>query len=696
MKQTRFVAALAALVAIAPLAAMASPVQVFTVENTLSGWSAQGLRDAQGRVVVPPGGTFTPLPGGGFLRDQLTRYDLFDADGRQTGGPYAYAELPAPDAGALIVGKDGRPGLDDATGGLLDTHGKELLPPVYGHVAYLPGTGLFAIERARRWGLVDAHGTVLVQPTFDTAADAPGAVLVSRRGQQGLVGRDGQFVVPFGMADIQPVKDGVKSVDRFTVCESGDGAKPGCRVIDAQGQTLLGGMRVDAVEYARNLQRWMVMHRDPPRDPSADASDEGSVSALLLDESGKTVARFDCGSSGSLTRIGELIVAGRPTAGGGDCLVGLVDRDGKWVVQPEYASIARLYDAAWRDPAHDDPAPVEYLVTSAAKDGDTKRGILDANGNRILAAAYYNITERYPQLGLYVAARSDREWGVVDRDGRWRVPPVYGGLAPNADLPLPFRLFVKSGKTDDDDRYVLHDLRSGRQVFTQSYRYLSFQYDFRWKSLGLPWTEYVVIVAQRPDKKTGVIDFSGRTVVPFQYDNIEALGDWGDMRATKNDKDVTIMGLPAAKAAAVRDAISRAMRGGQAPIANALSPYMGRFAPVDYLDTAALNDAVAKKRLARPVAPMMLLDANTAIMDFSMITSKAAPAYDFLEYYCPRDAGFDVLMPGADTSDKACGDPRSPMLKFRRTTQDDWRCDGCERRGLPVLWRRLDARAEKQ
>ncbi|KML47415.1 hypothetical protein VL15_32020 [Burkholderia cepacia] len=257
-------------------------------------------------------------------------------------------------------------------------------------------------------------------------------------------------------------------------------------------------------------------------------------------------------------------------------------------------------------------------------------------------------------------------------------------------------MFVKSGKTEDDERYVLYDLRSGHPVFTQPYRYLSAEYDFRWRSFGLPWDKYAVIVAQRPDKKTGVIDLSGKTVVPFQYDRIEVLGEWGHMRATKNDKDTTVMALQADKAAAVRDAISRAIRTGPAPIPDERSPFMGHFAPVSYLDTTALNDAVAKKRLARPVAPMMLLNGDTAIMDFSMITSKQAPAYDFLEYYCQRDTGFDVLMPGAETPDKACADPQSPMLKFRRTTHDDWHCDGCERRGLPVQWRRLDARAVGQ
>ncbi|KML47416.1 hypothetical protein VL15_32025 [Burkholderia cepacia] len=124
-------------------------------------------------------------------------------------------------------------------------------------------------------------------------------------------------------------------------------------------------MRVEDAEYARSLHRWMVMRRDPSSDPAAEGADDYRVSASLLDESGKTLGRFDCESSGTLTRIGELIVAGRPPSGGRDCLVGLVDRDGKWVVQPEYSSITQINDAAWRDLVRDDPAPVEYLVTSA-------------------------------------------------------------------------------------------------------------------------------------------------------------------------------------------------------------------------------------------------------------------------------------------------------------------------------------------
>ena len=141
---------LAAALSLAVFAASAQePLQIFSVKNELTRWRGDGLRDAQGRVVLAPAGLLTALRNGGFLAQRDGAYWLYDALGARIAGPYDNLEAVDPALDALIVGVGGHPVLG-GDGGLIDGRGRELMAPVYKDFRYLPGTGLFSFEQARR------------------------------------------------------------------------------------------------------------------------------------------------------------------------------------------------------------------------------------------------------------------------------------------------------------------------------------------------------------------------------------------------------------------------------------------------------------------------------------------------------------------------------------------------------------------
>jgi len=210
--------------------------------------------------------------------------------------------------------------------------------------------------------------------------------------------------------------------------------------------------------------------------------------------------------------------------------------------------------------------------------------------------------------------------------------------------------------------------------------------------VNAPWPEFVIVAAERGGKH-GVIDMEGNVVVPFEYYNIDSPDRWGRVTVYRDENDEKgrqVDGLPPQKAARLRDMLSRQIREQQAPVSSVHAPYAGRYVPAQYTDAAQVQAAALRGALSRPVAPMILMDASTAILDLGMIGNRKGPALDYLEYYCERDNGFDILMPGADVSERACVDSKAPRLILQAAGEEEWTCSTCKDYGLPERWRRTD------
>ena len=681
------------------VSAQEPPLQIYTVKNELVNWRGDGLLDPQGRVVLAPAGLLTALGNGGFLAQRDGAHWLYDARGTRVAGPYDDLEAVAPALDALIVGVGGSPVLG-GDGGLIDGRGRELMAPIYKGFRYLPGTGLFSFEQARRWGLADARGQVVVKPTLDGVADAPGAVLVGDAGQQGLMDRTGRYVVPLSERPVSSINDGAsKATGYFAVCDTQGSV---CRGVDGAGRPILGGRTFSAAMFHADLSRWVITEAPEPA-PKVEADDPvatGIATAprrILADERGRTLASFECDY---LYRIGGLFRAARAKSEGGDCVWGLVDRDGRWRVPARYDSIEAVGNG-WGVNADAPTAKVdEYVVGIDGEDRERRYGVLAADGSEILPPRYAQIFYRYSELDLYLVRQGDKI-GLVDRQGRWRLEPTYSETAPNASLPLPYLML--SERDDDGDgpqreRDAIIDLRTGKPMFAGDYEYLSVEYDFRWGKLGLPWEEFAVVVAKRGDKY-GALDLQGRVVVPFEYDSLQGMDSWGRLQPMRGERDLPpVSGLGPQRSARLHETLSRRLRAEPAPHASEAAPYAGRYVPADYRSAEQVRAAVASGRLSRGFAPMLLLDEDAAIIDLDMIVDKKRPDFEFLEYYCARDNGFDLLLPLSALSEEACKDAAAPKLEFRASASagadEAWDCGNCAAKGLPARWVRTDPAAD--
>lgn len=687
-------AALAVALAASAAPAQESPLQIFTVKNELTRWRGDGLRDAQGRVVLGPAGLLTALAKGGFMAQREGAFWLYDARGARVGGPYDSLEAVDPALDALIVGVGGNPVLE-GDGGLIDGSGRELMAPVYKDFRYLPGTQLFSFEQARRWGLADAQGRVVVKPTLDGISDAPDAVLVGDAGQQGLIDRTGRYVVPLGASTVSSLNDhtGV-ATGFFDVC---DHAGAVCRGVDSAGRPIFGGRTFSGATLHRDLSRWVITDALEPA--GAAASDAPAAIGVgitprkvLADEQGRTLATFDCDY---LYRVGGLFRAARAKDDTGGCLWGLVDRDGQWRVPARYDSIETVREAAGvkADAATAD----DYVVGINGEDGKRLYGVLAADGSQILAPQYEQVFNRYAELGLYLV-QQDRKVGLIDRQGRWRMQPSYTETASNTDLHPPYLLLSDRDRDDDGDgpqreRDTIVDARTGKPVFASDYDYLDVEYDFRWEKLGLPWEEFAIVVARR-DGKYGALDLQGRVIVPLKYDNLQGLDSWGRLRPTVGERDLPpLSALGPQRSSRLHEAVSRQLRAEPAPHASESMPYAGRYVPADYRDAEQVRAAVAAGRLSRAVAPMLLLDEDAAIIDLDMVADRKRPNFEFLDYYCARENGFDLPLPLAKPVEDVCEDPSAPKLEFRAGADGSWDCATCAKSGLPSRWVRTDPAA---
>ncbi|QWF16524.1 WG repeat-containing protein [Lysobacter capsici] len=665
-------------------------LEVFTLNNELTRWAGQGLRDAQGRVVVPVDTVeLIRLPGGGWLSRAGLGGELLDARGKRIAGPFEYVEPPEPSLDVMLIGTEGSP-LLSGKGGLVREDGRVVAEPAYAELDALEGTGLFSFQRARRTGAMNAQGRIVLEPLNDSVKAVASLLAVTRRGQSALFDRSGKALTQFrDGVDYQAlegspwIRECIRPVGEDVVDE------PRCRVLDETSKPALPG-EFAQIDYLPEAQRWVAIPYGKAKGGDESAPRYANRTVLLLDKTGRRVAELQARSIRQ-TQAARLVVT-VATSDGADEREGLADRDGRWLVKPDYDRIETLPIAfAERD---GNKAPPQFSTLRWVEGIRSHAGVVDADGRVILPMAERQVIAHYPSLALYIVKLGDKT-GVIDSDGRWRIQAKHSGTAPNSDLPAPYVMFSDtdySGQGEDRDRYTLYDLRSGKPVFAHEYQYLDPQDSYWPMGLKAPWPEFVVVDAQRGGKH-GVIDMEGKVVVPFEYYNIDSPDRWGRVTVYRDENDENgrqVDGLSPQKAARLREMISRQIREQQAPVSSVHAPYAGRYVPADYTDAAQVQAAAQRGALSRPVAPMILVDASTAILDLGMIRDRKGPELDYLEYYCERDNGFDILMPGADVSDKACVDPEAPRLILQAASEQAWTCSTCKDYGLPERWRRTD------
>lgn len=644
-------------------------LQRFTVENTLVGWTGYGLRDRQGNVVVPiQNHELTALPNGGWLEQGFhSSGRILDAHGKPVSQRFHYIEQVDPGLDTLLIGSEGSPILG-GKGGLVRDDGTVVAPLQYRKLKHLRHSpGLFSFIKYRRYGVLDAQGQVVLKPQWDDVKGLNGLIRVSKYGKQAVYDRHGKRLVPL-QADVR-----YRAIDDspwISRCKPDpDTHDTSCQILDDSLQPAIEG-RFQSAKYLPDAKRLLLKLPD----------DQGFA---LYDDAGKRIAKLDIKRASGTADGGYLIVGQADPDNHYNTLAGLVDRNGQWVRKPGDGDIDKLR-VAFSEREASKGKPPQFTIRTRTDDGDYLDSVIDAHGKTILPAKPWNIRSYYPSLGLYLVNMPDNRIGVVDANGHWRIKPFKGHPARNSTLPLPYLML-----TDDNDHYILYNLATGQPVFDKSYEYLDVETSYWPLSGPAPWPEFVVVNAKR-DGKYGVIDLNGNVIVPFKYKNIEALDRWGRERATTTDGHEThVNALGKKRSRQLHQRVAKYLGSHPAPIAAPDMPYAGRYVPAAYRSQTAVQAAYQQGKLAWPAAPTILVNSRYTALDLNMVVDPKRPYIDFIEYYCPRENGFDVLMPGAGLSRKACVTASAPRLILKPGDGNRWHCDNCSDYGLPADWVRL-------
>ena len=285
--------------------------------------------------------------------------------------------------------------------------------------------------------------------------------------------------------------------------------------------------------------------------PAPDSASAGEPpptprTAILIDAEGNEIVDLDwkplLGVFGEAAGILETLAPDYLAAG----LVpategsrwGFRDRDGQWRIEPEYA-FAMPFRHGIAAVGRSDAPEIEVL--------DPERWeLVDSQGRRVG-------TDRLSMLGggggpLFLAQLHSR-WGLIDRDGRWRVPPVYAETENWLDVPI-FRPSAADGLyrmgVHANHLWLVADAR-GRRLATGEFQWVAELWDqeagaalrlsvMQHGLWGLADVRLKPVAPARFDRiaasedrllvvtlegRVGCVDRSGRWVMPADFDEIE-------------------------------------------------------------------------------------------------------------------------------------------------------------------------------
>lgn len=236
--------------------------------------------------------------------------------------------------------------------------------------------GRAAFKSRGRWGYVDATGATVIPPRYEEARrfDADGLAAVKLDGKFGVVDRQGAVVVPPKFDLIGPF--GANGLARVSQSERWG-------YIDRQGRQVIPLRYSLALDFGA----------------SSAAAVELNDLRGLIDERGDWVMKPAYG------RIGEFNEDGLAPVWDKNYAIGFVDGAGELAIPP-----GRGIDEVVR----------AGLIRNGGK-GDSNVSYLDKTG-KVAIKGPFEWGGTFAQEGTTVA-RQDGRWGILDRQGRFVVPP---------------------------------------------------------------------------------------------------------------------------------------------------------------------------------------------------------------------------------------------------------------------------------
>ena len=451
--------------------------------------------------------------------------------------------------------------------------GKEILPPWFENADSF-SNGLAKFQLAGKWGYVDENGTVSIPCRFDIASRfkegfatvSIGATDYIHRtlGGYGVINQKGEEIIPLkydlviaymgnlfliydkghiGFANrkgkiIIPV-----NFDGFGGnCTTPDHLKPfkeGLIWLDIKGQYALydtTGKQIAPMEYYVPTDF---------KNGKAFAWHKGKYQ--IINKKLETLREFDFDDKDEFEYGMARVKKGN--------LLGYIDTNYNYIITPQYKD-ARLYSNGLIKVSNDSLhgyidqtgkliIPMKYKDIDSFSDGiaifreGDKRGYISSE-NKIIAPLEYDYAENF-QNGLAIVVKNAHAlWGVIDKNNKAVIPFKYNNITREwqdyfSCTDDKINSFFKRGKLlftsgDIKDYKLEHFLYAGKAmmgsiiIFTKNK--LQGLMDSTGKIIVPCKYDSIVIHAYNEgynnakiQNKWGTIDFSGRTIIPFLYDD---------------------------------------------------------------------------------------------------------------------------------------------------------------------------------
>lgn len=285
--------------------------------------------------------------------------------------------------GRFIARHGVAPARMDGLWGVIDRQGNWLCKPRFDEVGSFDNSFCLAMAKeGHRYGFINPKGEWIIEPKFRYAEDfedRSGLALVYTRGGSGFINEKGEFAIVPGLHGCSwgfDTETGLCNV-------SDDGSD---YYIDTHGNRV---DRDDSTPRSNNINRWPtpklkwgVMDKDgkvviePVYDQLYGFDDENRMEARVKHS------------------------------------YGVLDKEGNWLLPP-------IYD-------YHDILPYEKDALSVVQ-RNGRYGFVDYDGKEVIECQYeyaYNFDD---ELQL-APVKHLGKWGVIDRSGQWKVPPVHDDL----------------------------------------------------------------------------------------------------------------------------------------------------------------------------------------------------------------------------------------------------------------------------
>ena len=381
--------------------------------------------------------------------------------------------------------------------GILDSHGKERLEPVYTFIGDINENNVAIISCFGSYGLIDEKYNIIAKPIYEHISNFKGGKALARKynGIEGTIDTKGIFIANINETKNDNVTSKVKTLNNgFIVIK--DQANQLCAIIDSEENMILPYHYKHIEELDNEIYR-----------VSIDSPYSGPFG--ILDKNFNEIIAPVC------RRIEPL--GGNYIASINDITeVGIFNSDGELILPYMCSSIKPAWgNFVWIYTNKDE------TIGLATIDGDIliepcfgKVEPFENGYAKVNVGHWYNEENEYSNT--ISRKYSERAWGVVDISGRLVVPTKYDSIKIEEDGTFSVFSGFRSGRLNNEGKLIIKD-PDGNYIPADSR--FDWQYDF--DSKGFSCICCFKEQCEHIEEEYGKINLQGQFVISSKSDNLE-------------------------------------------------------------------------------------------------------------------------------------------------------------------------------